>query len=161
MRDIVTPKKEHLARTSDSLSTPTRNLQPREIQEAMSHPNEDIVRRAFSAGGMDTLRTLLTEDAVWHVAGRNQLSGDRRGLDAIFGYFGELAEVTGGTSRVDELHAVLANDEYAVGLQRRAAEKEGQTHYFNEVLVLSMRDGKIAEAWEHPGDAQAYDEFIG
>ncbi len=130
----------------------------------MAHPNEDVVRRgyeAFSAGDMDTLRTLFTEDAIWHVSGHNQLSGERRGVDAILGYFGELMEVTNGTFRVDELHEVLANDECAVGLHRVAGEKDGQTHFFREVLVINMKDGKFAEAWEHPSDAQAYDEFIG
>ncbi len=119
----------------------------------MAHPNEDVVRRgyeAFSTGDMDTLRTLFTEDAAWHVSGHNQLSGERRGVDAILGYFGELMEVTNGTFRIDSLHDVLANDEHAVGLHVAAGEKDGQTHYFNEVLVIHMRDGKMAEAWEHP-----------
>jgi ketosteroid isomerase-like protein len=130
----------------------------------MAHPNEDTVRQgyeAFSAGDMDTLSGLFTEDAVWHVAGNNQLSGDRRGVGAILGYFGELMEVTNGTFRIDQLVDVLANDQRAVGIQVNAGEKDGQTHRFSEVIVFSMSNGKFAEAWEHPGDGQAFDEFIG
>lgn len=130
----------------------------------MAHPNEDIVRQAyeaFSAGDMDTLSGLFTDDAVWHVGGNNQLSGDRRGVDAILGYFGELMEVTNGTFRIDQLVDVLANDERAVGIHVSAGEKDGQTHHFSEVLVFSMSNGKFAEAWEHTGDGRAFDEFIG
>ena len=130
----------------------------------MAHPNEDILRQgyeAFSVGDMDTLRGLFTDDAVWHVAGHNQLSGERRGVDAILGYFGEIMEVTNGTFRIDQLVDVLANDDRAVGIHVSAGEKDGQTHHFSEVLVINMRDGKFAEAWEHEGDERAYDEFIG
>ena len=130
----------------------------------MAHPNEAVMREAyaaFSAGDMDTLRSLFVEDAVWHVSGHNQLSGERRGVDAILGYFGELMEATNGTFRVDQLVDVLANDERAVGVHVSAGEKDGQTHHFSEVLVINMRDGKFAEAWEHEGDERAYDEFIG
>ena len=130
----------------------------------MAHPNEDTLRQgyeAFSAGDMDTLSGLFTDDAVSHVSGNHQLAGDRRGVDAILGYFGELMEVTNGTYRIDQLLDVLANDERAVGIHVSAGEKDGQTHYFSEVLVINMSDGKFAEAWEHTGDGQAYDEFIG
>jgi ketosteroid isomerase-like protein len=51
----------------------------------MSHPNEELTRRGFDAfakGDVDTLRKLF---AVWHVPGRNQLSGDHRGVDTILG----------------------------------------------------------------------------
>ena len=130
----------------------------------MAHPNEAVMREAyaaFSAGDMDTLRSLFVEDAVWHVSGHNQLSGERRGVDAILGYFGELMEATNGTFRVDQLVDVLANDDRAVGIHVAAGEKDGQTQQFSEVLVINMRDGKFAEAWEHEGDERAYDEFIG
>ena len=130
----------------------------------MAHPNEAVMREgyaAFSAGDMDTLRGLFTEDAIWHAAGHNRLSGEKRGVDAILGYFGEIMEVTNGTFRIDQLVDVLANDERAVGIQVVAGEKDGQTHHFNDVIVFNMRDGKFAEAWEHSRDERAYDEFIG
>ena len=67
----------------------------------MAHPNEDLTRRGFDAfgkGDVDTLRELFDQDAVWHVPGRSQLSGDHRGMDAILGNFAKTAELTGGTS---------------------------------------------------------------
>ena len=60
----------------------------------MGHPNEELVRSAFDAfakGDVDTLRESMNQDAVWYVPGRNQLSGDHRGVDAILGFFASVA----------------------------------------------------------------------
>jgi ketosteroid isomerase-like protein len=76
----------------------------------MAHPNVELVRKgfdAFSKGDIDTLRALFDQDSVWHTPGRNSLSGDHRGVDAILGFFARTMELTGGTFRV-ELHDVLA-----------------------------------------------------
>ena len=87
---------------------------------SMGHPNEDLIRRgydAFSRGDMDTLLELYHPDIVWHASGRNQLAGDHRGVDAVFGFFGQTMELTGGNFRV-EVHDVVANDQHGVGLHK-------------------------------------------
>jgi uncharacterized protein len=94
----------------------------------MGHPNEDLIRRgydAFSRGDMDTLRELYHPDIVWHAPGRGPLAGDHRGVDAVFGFFGQVMEMTGGSFRV-EVHDVVANDEHAVGLHKGHAERAGR-----------------------------------
>jgi uncharacterized protein len=128
----------------------------------MAHPNEELVRRgfdAFSKGDMDTLRELFDQDAVWHAAGRNPLSGDHRGVDAILGFFARTMELTGGTFRA-ELHDVLANDEHAVALYVARGEREGRTLEDKSVLVNHIRNGKLVETWGHSGDQYALDEFL-
>jgi ketosteroid isomerase-like protein len=97
------------------------------LEEFMGHPNEELVRSAFDAfaeGDTDTLRELMDQDVVWHVPGRNQLSGDHRGVDAILGFLARTMELTGGTFRA-ELHDVVANDEHAVALYVSRGEREG------------------------------------
>jgi ketosteroid isomerase-like protein len=92
----------------------------------MAHPNEELTRRGFDAfakGDVDTLRKLFDQDAVWHVPGRNQLSGDHRGVDAILGFFGKTMELSGGTFRM-EVHDVVANDDHAVALFGSRAQPE-------------------------------------
>jgi hypothetical protein len=129
----------------------------------MAHPNEDLLRRgyeAFSSGDMQTLGELFADDIVWHVGGRNQLSGDYRGTQEVFNLFGSFAQLTGGTLRI-ELHDVLANDEHAVALQKVTGEREGRTLDDNGVGVYHVREGKVTEAWFHPGDAYDLDEFWG
>jgi uncharacterized protein len=128
----------------------------------MAHPNEELVRRGFDAfakGDVDTLRELFDQDAVWHVPGRNQLSGDYRGMDTILGLFAKTAELSGGTFRID-LHDVVANDEHAVGIYVSRGEREGRTLEDRNVLVTHIRNRKIAEAWLLNDDQYAADEFF-
>lgn len=61
----------------------------------MPHPNAELLRKgydAFSRGDLDTIRNeVFSADIVLHVAGRNLLSGEYRGVDAVFGFFGKLS----------------------------------------------------------------------
>jgi ketosteroid isomerase-like protein len=70
---------------------------------------------AFAKGDFAVLTDLFAEDLLWHDSGRNQLSGDYRGRDAVFGLFGKLMEVTEGSLRIG-LHALFADDERGVAL---------------------------------------------
>src|SRR5215211_8705525 len=128
----------------------------------MAHPNEDLVRRAFDAfakGDMGTLRDLFDQDAVWHVPGRNQLSGDHRGVDAILGFLARTMELSGGTFRA-ELHDVVANDEHAVAIYVTRGQREGRTLENRTVLVSHVRNGKFTESWVMSDDQYAADEFF-
>jgi ketosteroid isomerase-like protein len=68
-------------------------------------------------------------------------------------------ELTGGSFRV-ELHDALANDEHAVALYVARGEREGRTLEDKSVLVSHVRNGKLAETWQHSGDQYAADEFL-
>jgi uncharacterized protein len=128
----------------------------------MTHPNEELVRRAFDAfanGDVDTLRALIDQDAVWHAPGRNPLAGDHRGVDGILGYFARTMELTDGTFR-SELHDVVANDEHAVSLFAARGQREGRTLDARNVLVTHVRNGKLGETWLFSGDQYAADEFL-
>jgi uncharacterized protein len=130
----------------------------------MGHPNEQRLRdgfEAFSKGDFETLRNeFLAPDVVWHSAGRNPLAGDHRGIDEVIGLFGKVFELTGGTFR-QELHDVLANDEHGISLATATAEREGKTLRNNGVLVFNLdSEGKVREAWLHPYDQYAVDEFF-
>jgi ketosteroid isomerase-like protein len=128
----------------------------------MAHLNEEIVRSAFEAfanGDTDTLRQLMDQDAVWHTPGRNQLSGDHRGVDAILGFFAKTMELSGGTFRI-EVHDVVANDNHAVALFDARAEREDRTYENRNVLVNHIRNGKLAETWLTSEDQYAADEFF-
>jgi ketosteroid isomerase-like protein len=124
---------------------------------------EDIARlrqgyEAFAAGDLDTIRGLLDENLVWHVSGRSPLVGDYKGIDEVFGFFAKLAELSSGTIRI-ELHDVLANGTHSVALTTSTAQRDGKSIHDNGVAVYHTTDGKVTEAWFHPGDAYAVDEF--
>ena len=129
----------------------------------MAHPNEELVRRgyqAFGTGDMATLDELFANDIIWHVPGRNQLSGTYRGKQEVFGNFVKLAELTGGTFKLD-IHTILADDEHAVVLVTATGEHDGKSLSDNSVQIFHIKDGKVTEQWLHPGDAYASDEFWG
>jgi len=129
----------------------------------MAHPNEELVRRgyqAFGTGDMATLDELFADDIIWHVPGRNQLSGTYRGKQEVFGNFVKLAELTGGTFKLD-IHTILADDEHAVVLVTATGEHDGKSLSDNSVQIFHIKDGKVTEQWLHPGDAYASDEFWG
>jgi ketosteroid isomerase-like protein len=129
----------------------------------MAHPNEELVRRgyeAFGKGDMATLNEIFADDIVWHAPGRSQLAGTYRGKDEVFATFQKVAELSGGTFKL-EIHTILADDEHAVVLARATGQREGKTLDDNSVQVFHIEDGKVTEQWLHPGDAYASDEFWG
>ncbi len=92
------------------------------------HPNATLVKRAFQAfASRDnaTMQEVWADDIVFHYPGRNQVSGDYQGADAVLGFFGRVAELTGGTFRAVPF-AVLAGDEYVASLTSVTEEREGR-----------------------------------
>jgi ketosteroid isomerase-like protein len=129
----------------------------------MTHPNEELVRRgyqAFAEADMATLNELFADDLVWHAPGRNQLAGTFRGKEEVFATFMKVAELSGGTFKLD-IHTILADDEHVAVLARATGEREGRTLEDNSVQVFHIRDGKVTEQWLYPGDAYASDAFWG
>ena len=126
------------------------------------HPNVEYARRgyaAFGSGDLATLSELIADDAVWHAQGVGPLSGDYHGRDQVFGFFGRLAEETGGTFRLD-VHDILANDEHTAVLATLTASRNGKSI---EVPVVNVShndgNGKITEFWTSTTDPQAALDF--
>ena len=123
--------------------------------------NVELTRRgyeAFGKGDLATLAELLADDCVWHVLGVGPLNGDYHGRDEVFGFFGRLAEETGGTFRLD-VHDVLANDEHSVALCKLSASRGTKSIEVPVANVSHMRDGKVTEFWTATTDPQASIDF--
>jgi ketosteroid isomerase-like protein len=128
------------------------------------HPNVERMRmgyEAFAAGDLDTLRNeRFAPDIVFHVTNSGSLSGDYKGVDEVFGFFGKLMEETDGTFRL-EVHDLLANDEHTIGLVRTTATRKGKTLEQNAVHVFHVNaEGKITENWTFAEDTAAANEFF-
>jgi len=111
----------------------------------MSHPNENLIRRAYEAvnrGDIQSFVAAFAADAVWHGSGGAQISGSQAIGDLVH----RMREASGGTLHV-ELHDVLANDRHAVALQVTRAERDGRALADRVVYVFHVRDGEITEAW--------------
>ena len=76
----------------------------------------------------------------------------------MLGFFGTVAERSGGTFRVT-VRDVVANDEPAVGLHLSEGERAGRRLHSQQTLVFHGRDGMVAETWAHHYDQHATDEF--
>ena len=127
------------------------------------HPNAARIRdgyAAFAKGDFTVLNDLFAEDLLWHDTGRNQLSGEYRGREAVYELFGKLMEVSEGSFHID-LHAVLADDEHGVALVVVKASRGGRSIEVKEAHVFHMRDGKVVEFWNASTDMYAADELFG
>jgi ketosteroid isomerase-like protein len=127
----------------------------------MGHPNEDLLRKgyeAFAQGDLATLSDLLADDIVWHVPGSSPLAGEYRGKQEVFGFFGKIAELSGGNFRL-EIHDVLANDKHGVALVKASGNRQGRTLNDNAVHVWDIEGGTPTGFWSYPGDQQAVDAF--
>jgi ketosteroid isomerase-like protein len=115
---------------------------------------------AFQTGNMDVLRDeLFAPDIIWHSPGRNQLSGDFRGVDAVLALFVKQFELTDGTFRV-EVHDFLGSDEHAVAIASVSAERDGKSMTDQYVHVCHFRDGRLTEAWILNFDPNKADELF-
>ena len=101
---------------------------------------------AFSSGDMDAMNEFIPENAVWHVTGHSQLSGDYKGRDAVYGYFGKLMEITGGTFKATLLF-VLADDDHSMAVQRSEATFNGKPVSTTDVLIDRAENGEAVETW--------------
>lgn len=127
----------------------------------MAHPNEDRIRKgyeAFSTGNFQALDEIFAEDILWHVGGRNPLTGDYKGRQEVYGFFAKLGGNSGGTFRL-EIHDVLANDHHGVAFVHTSAQREGRMLDDNTLHAFELEGGKVKEFWGYPGDTYAADEF--
>ena len=124
------------------------------------HPNVTLVEKgfaAFAAGDLPTLNMLLTDDIVWHGAGRGFLGGVFRGKAEVLGVFARVTQES--DSFKQHIHAVLADDEHAVALVETEAAREGKKAEMQQVFVFHILKGRITEAWVSTQDQYAADEF--
>jgi ketosteroid isomerase-like protein len=126
------------------------------------HPNATLIRRGYDAlntGDIATLAELLAEDIVEHQPGNNVLSGDYKGRDAVLGFYGRLAQETGGTFRA-ELERVLVNEQRVVTVHHSTAQRNGKTLDCRTSLVFEIRDGRAVEIDTLDEDPAAWEEFF-
>jgi uncharacterized protein len=115
---------------------------------------------AFADGDLDTVRSLLAEDIIWHNGGANQLAGEYTGREEVVDLFGQLMQVTGGTFRLD-VHDILANDMHGIVLVTVHAEREGRRLDMNEVHIWHLEQGQAEEFWSFAEDVAEMDAFFG
>jgi ketosteroid isomerase-like protein len=104
------------------------------------------------------LYEVIAEDAVWRVPGTTPVSREYRGRDEIFGLFRETRRLTDGTY-LSELRWALADGDHAVALYRARGRRLGREIDIDQVLLITLRDGRWQEVLAVPTDPVAFDAF--
>ena len=127
----------------------------------MAHPNEEIARsagEALSKGDMEGFLALHTDNTVIHFPGRGPMAGDHRGKDGVAKLFQQQMQVLDAPPEI-ETHDILANDDHTVVLNKARATRGGKTSEQDQIVVMHIEGGKIAEVWLLFSDQQGLDEF--
>jgi hypothetical protein len=125
------------------------------------HPNLQIMRdalKAFQSGDGAALTRLFSTDVVWRVPGRNSLAKDYKGQAEVFGFFGRLMELTGGTFKVQSID-MFANDAGGVFVDRVTAERNGKKLDVRLILHVTIRGGQIVEGVDAFHHEHLWDAF--
>ena len=101
---------------------------------------------------------MIAEDAVWRVAGSAPVAGEYRGREVIFELFRETRRRTEGTYR-SELRWAVADDDHAVAVYRARGRRLGRELDIDQVLLITLREGKWREITALPTDPQAFEAF--
>jgi ketosteroid isomerase-like protein len=126
------------------------------------HPNVQGIRDALAAynrGDLESMRSFIAEDVLWHVGGNHPLSGDYRGRDAVFDYYAKVRDLTGGTMKLEPLD-ILANDQHGGIFMRVSGQRDGKTLdvVLAEALTLD-ESGRWAEYWALADEQDKVDAF--
>ena len=118
------------------------------------HSNERLIRTLYGATGPpEAVAQLFHDDVVWHLPGKQPMSGVHSGRDTV------LAAMRYFQGIELEVHDVVANDEHAVALLKARGQRKGREYGALEVDVFHIRDGKIVEFWSFSEDTRLTDAF--
>jgi uncharacterized protein len=132
----------------------------------MPGANEDIVRqgyKAFGEGDMEALGSLMTDDVVHVNPGNNRFTGEHKGKDAVFAFYGGLMEASGGTYNAELQSVEEQGDDTVVSKHRGTAQRGDQKMDTTEILTFTIKNGKITKLVSSfsPEDEKAEDAFWG
>jgi ketosteroid isomerase-like protein len=101
---------------------------------------------------------VIAEDAVWRVPGSAPVSRDYRGREQIFELFRATRRLTDGTYRSELLWA-LADGDHAVAVYRASGSRLGRELDIDQVLLITLRDGRWQEIVAVPTEPAAFAAF--
>jgi uncharacterized protein len=126
-----------------------------------STDNAALVRAgygAFASGDMQLLSELFA-DAVWNHRNSDRFGGIKRGFDEIGAYFGESAQLTQGTLKVDPRAVLADGDTVAVIARMTGTRPDGRRFDDMQVHVFTICDGRVATVDQYVGDPEHVTEF--
>ena len=111
----------------------------------MPHRNAKAIEtgyKAFGAGDMETVASLLDENCEWVNGGNNEITGTYHGREAILEMFAKIGQVTNNSFRT-EVNQVVANNAGCATSTTVTGEAGGETVTVECIDCIEMKDGKI------------------
>ena len=124
--------------------------------------NLDVVKRAFEAfqvGDAEALMKSFAPEAHYHFAPLGKLTGDYRGVQAIMGMFGQIAQETQGTFRVSPV-AMAASGNRVFVLYALNGKRDGKALETQDVGVFTLAGGVVTDAMVFGGNYPAGATFF-
>ena len=134
------------------------------MQNDQTAKNIELVKTYFNSiqtGDLETLGCLVAKDIVWNQPGENKFSGQHNGSEAVFALIGGIMEVSGGSFKIDTVHAAMGNGSKVATTVKFSGQSDGALMSMNGVDILTIKDGQIVEAWLYSEDQAAEDAFWG
>ena len=128
------------------------------------HPDITLIRKgydAFNRADVATLSEILASDVEHHMFGDSQVSGDYKGLDDVLGFYGRLAELTGGTYGCDIESMFTGGNGKVVVVHRQRGERNGRQITPRQALIFTVVAGKVVDLHDTTEDLEAEDAFWG
>lgn len=160
-RDLVARKVlEHFGANADAARNPrrTREEGPRMTHEDLQRLAEEYFA-ALKGQQYETLIRLFASDVLWHEPGTSVIAGEHAGRSQLVQFFSKLMELSDGTLSFDEVGPVAVTDRLAAASPRFSATRGGRTFSAATTMVLSGREGRVAEVWHFAADIDAADAF--
>jgi ketosteroid isomerase-like protein len=130
-------------------------------------PSDDkymtLVRRgyvAFNTGDFETLRGILSHDVAQHVPGAGQLAGAYKGIDAVLGYYGKLAELTEGHFQADLVDVFGDGQGHVTAMHQVTASRNGVTRVSRGVILFTFLGDRATDLLEMHADLPGDDAFF-
>jgi ketosteroid isomerase-like protein len=111
----------------------------------------------YQGGDAAELGDILTADIAWHVPGDNAITGDYHGRDEVLRYMLKRRNLAAATMRIEPRELLIGAGDYVAASADGTATIGGIDHSWSTIGLYRVREGKIAECWLLPLDANAFD----
>ncbi len=170
--DLVEIPPGHDAWVTSDVAMEMIDVSPEATRYAVTRPTDiaspddqwmTLVRRgyaAFNTGDVETLATLFSTDVCQHVPGHGPLAGTYKGIDSVLGYYGKLAEMTGGTFRADLVDVHGDGSGHVCAVHQTTAERNGAKRVTRGSIVFTCIGDKVTDLLELHADLPGDDAFF-
>ena len=125
-----------------------------------THPNLTLINQFFQAYASNDpagIRNVLSEDIRWHIPGNHPLSGTKRGIDEVLGYFKQLSKAAFQASPI----VMGVNDNFVIDCHRNWSNiNNGENLNNMSCLLWKIENNKIVEVHNFPEDQHKVDAFF-